>query len=160
MRATAALWMEGWFEIIGITSHAKPTDFNTIVAAIWPGVGEEIPFDIYLLGWGLGNPALPTFHESFWHSRNLAEVNDGNNSTGFQNAEFDIAADAILAAETEAEAKVLIWEAEKILADELPYVVLFTTPVVEFYSNTLSYPFTTTLNGLQNLGGLPASVIK
>jgi peptide/nickel transport system substrate-binding protein len=160
LRATAALWIEGWLEIIGVTSHATPTDFNTIVAAIWPGVGEEIPFDMYILGWGLGNPALPTFHESFWHSRNLAETNDGNNSTGFINAEFDAAADAILAAETEDEAKVLIWEAEKILADELPYVVLFTTPVVEFYSTGVNYPYTSVLGGLQQVSGLPANAAK
>ncbi len=160
LRATASLWIEGWMENLGIPARANPTDFNTIVAKIWPGVGEEIGFDTYILGWSLGNPALPTFHEAFWHSRNLAEVNDGNNSTGFANDEFDAAADAVLAAQTEEEALEAILTAERILADELPYVVLFDTPITEFYSNDLSYPFTQTLSGLQFNVGFPGTVAK
>lgn len=160
LRATASLWIEGWMENLGIPARANPTDFNTIVAKIWPGVGEEIGFDTYILGWSLGNPALPTFHEAFWHSRNLAEVNDGNNSTGFQNADFDAAADAVLAAQTEEDALTNILAAERILAEELPYVVLFDTPITEFYSNELAFPFTQTLSGLQFNLGFPGSVAK
>ena len=160
LRATASLWIEGWMENLGVPARANPTDFNTIVAKIWPGVGEEIGFDTYILGWSLGNPALPTFHEAFWHSRNLAEVNDGNNSTGFANDEFDAAADAVLAAQTEEDALTNILAAERILAEELPYVVLFDTPITEFYSNDLSYPFTQTLSGLQFNIGFPGTVAK
>ncbi|NND83781.1 MAG: ABC transporter substrate-binding protein [Acidimicrobiia bacterium] len=160
LRATAALWIEGWLENLGVTAVANPTDFNTIVAAIWPGVGEEITFDIYLLGWSLGNAAFPTFHEAFWHSRYLAEVNDGNNSTGFQNAEFDAAADSIIAAQTEEEAYANMWVAEAILADELPYVVLFDTPITEFFNNSLNFPFTSTISGLQFGSGFTALATK
>ena len=160
LRATASLWIEGWLEQLGVPARANPTDFNTIVAKIWPGVGEEITFDMYILGWSLGNPALPTFHESFWHSRYLAEDNDGNNSTGFVNAEFDAASDAILAATTEADAYEKMWEAEAILADQLPYVVLFDTPITEFFSNELSFPFIQTLSGLQFGSGFAGLVQK
>ena len=147
-------------ENLGVPAVANPTDFNTIVAAIWPGVGEEITFDIYILGWSLGNAAFPTFHEAFWHSRYLAEVNDGNNSTGFQNADFDAAADAIIAAETEEEAYENMWAAEAILADELPYVVLFDTPITEFYNNSLNFPFTSTISGLQFGSGFTSLATK
>ncbi len=160
LRATASLWIEGWLEQLGVPAKANPTDFNTIVAKIWPGVGEEITFDMYILGWSLGNPALPTFHESFWHSRYLAEDNDGNNSTGFVNAEFDAASDAILAAETIEDAYQKMWEAEAILADELPYVVLFDTPITEFFSSDLTFPFIQTLSGLQFGNGFTSIVQK
>jgi len=160
LRATASLWIEGWLEQLGVPAKANPTDFNTIVAKIWPGVGEEITFDMYILGWSLGNPALPTFHESFWHSRYLAEDNDGNNSTGFVNAEFDAASDAILAAETIEDAYQKMWEAEAILADELPYVVLFDTPITEFFSSDLKFPFIQTLSGLQFGNGFTSIVQK
>ncbi|NNC39893.1 MAG: hypothetical protein HKN95_04285 [Acidimicrobiia bacterium] len=160
LRATASLWIEGWLEQLGVPARANPTDFNTIVAKIWPGVGEEITFDMYILGWSLGNPALPTFHEAFWHSRYFAEDNDGNNSTGFANAEFDAAADAVLAAETEEDAYDKIWEAEAILAEQLPYVVLFDTPITEFFSNELTFPFTQTLSGLQFGQGFAGLVQK
>ena len=160
LRATASLWIEGWLEQLGVPARANPTDFNTIVAKIWPGVGEDITFDMYILGWSLGNPALPTFHESFWHSRYLAEDNDGNNSTGFVNDAFDAASDAILAATTEEEAYEKMWEAEAILADELPYVVLFDTPITEFFSNELTFPFIQTLSGLQFGNGFTGLVQK
>ncbi len=160
LRATASLWIEGWLENLGIPAKANPTDFNTIVAAIWPGVGEEITFDMYLLGWSLGNAAYPTFHEAFWHSRYLAEVNDGNNSTGFQNAEFDVAADAVVNALTEDAAYEAMWVAEAILAEELPYVVLFDTPMTEFYNSALKFPFTSTISGLQFGSGFTAIVQK
>lgn len=160
LRATASLWIEGWLEQLGVPARANPTDFNTIVAKIWPGIGEEITFDMYILGWSLGNPALPTFHESFWHSRYLAEDNDGNNSTGFVNAEFDAASDAILAAETIEDAYQKIWVAEAILADELPYVVLFDTPITEFFSSDLTFPFIQTLSGLQFGNGFTSIVQK
>ena len=43
-------------------------------------------------------------------------------------------------------------------ADELPYVVLFTTPIIEAYRNTIEFPFTNVLDGLQNFSGLPGAV--
>ena len=47
---------------------------------------------------------------------------------------------------------------DKKISDDLPYVTLFTTPVLEAYNNTLTFPFTDTLGGLQLLNGLPESV--
>ena len=44
------------------------------------------------------------------------------------------------------------------IARDLPYVVLFTTPLIEAYSNQLNYPYTTILDGLQNVGALTAVV--
>jgi ABC-type transport system substrate-binding protein len=160
LRATAALWIEGWMEKLGVTAKANPTDFNTIVAKVWPGVGEEITFDTYILGWSLGNPAWPTFHESFFHTRNWAETNDGGNATGYSDADFDALADAMFAETDQATAFAQIWEMEKKLAEDLPYIVLFDTPITEFYNNELNYPFTGTLSGIQNLAGMQATVVK
>ncbi len=160
LRATASLWIEGWMETLGIPARANPTDFGAIVDAVWPGVGEEIPFDAYILGWSLGNPALPSFHESFFHSRNLAEVNDGSNSVGLEDAEFDALADGLLAATNETEAFDLIWQMEEKLAELLPYVVLFDTPIIEFYNTNVTFPFTSTLSGIQIQTGFQDTVIK
>lgn len=160
LRATASLWIEGWMEILGIPARANPTDFGAIVDAVWPGVGEEITFDAYILGWSLGNPALPSFHESFFHSRNLAEVNDGSNSVGLQDDEFDALADGLLSATTEDDAYDKIWEMEVKLAELLPYVVLFDTPIIEFYNKNVSFPFTDTLSGIQIQTGFQDTVAK
>jgi ABC-type transport system substrate-binding protein len=158
LRATASLWIEGWMEKLGIRAKANPTGFGVIVSEVWPGVGVEPTFDTYILGWSLGNPSVPSFQESFFHSRNLAEANDGGNSTGYSDPEFDAMADALLLATTEAEAYDLIWNMERKIATDLPYIVLFNTPIIEFYNKDVQFPFVDTLSGIQFLQGLQNAV--
>ena len=160
LRASAALWIEGWAEELGIPAAANPTGFGALVAGIWPGVGVENTFDMYVLGWDLGNPALPTFHEGMFHSRNLAEVNDGNNTVGYVDAEFDALADSMFTLTTEAEIKAGVWQMERKIAETLPYVVLYGAPLVEFYRKDVTYPFIDTLNGLQSQNGAQGLVVK
>jgi ABC-type transport system substrate-binding protein len=160
LRHTASLWLEDWAENLGADASANPTDFNTIVASVWPGVGTPPTFDMYILGWSLGNPAWPTFHESFFHTRNWAETNDGGNATGYSDAEFDALADAMFAETDQATAFDQIWQMETKLAEDLPYVVLFDTPITEFYNASLNYPFTGTLSGIQNQAGMQGTVAK
>ena len=152
--------LRGWMEKLGVDAKANPTDFNTIVAKVWPGVGEEITFDTYILGWSLGNPAWPTFHEAFFHTRNWAETNDGGNATGYSDADFDALADQMFAETDQTAAFNQIWQMEEKLAQDLPYIVLFDTPITEFYNNSLNYPFTGTLSGIQFLSGMPSVVHK
>ncbi len=47
---------------------------------------------------------------------------------------------------------------EAILFDDLPYLVLFTPPVIEAYRSNIEFPFTEVLDGLSNLTALPGSV--
>jgi ABC-type transport system substrate-binding protein len=160
MRATASLWIEGWLEQLGVPAKANPTGFNTIIADVWPGVGEDVTFDMYILGWSLGDPNWPTYHESFFHSRHLAEVDDGNNSTGYSDPDFDELADAMMTINDQAEAFNMVWQMEEMLAEDLPYIVLFDSALTEFYNDSLHYPFTSTLSGIQYLAGMPATVTK
>jgi ABC-type transport system substrate-binding protein len=160
MRHTASLWLEDWAENLGIPAEANPTDFNTIVAHVWPGIGTEPTFDMYILGWSLGDPAWPTYHEAFFHTRSFAETSDGGNAAGYDNPEFDALADAMNAETDQAVAFDQIWQMEQMIADDLPYVVLFDTPITEFYNADLTYPFTATLSGIQNLEGQQGTVIK
>jgi ABC-type transport system substrate-binding protein len=160
LRATASLWIEGWMEQLGIPARANPTDFGAIVDGIWPGVGVTPTFDTYILGWSLGNPALPSFQESFFHSRNLAEVNDGGNSTGYSDPEFDALADGLLAATSEEAAYDQIWQMERKIAETLPYIILFDSPIIEFYNKDVQFPFVDTLSGLQFQTGFQDTVAK
>ena len=64
-------------------ANANPTNFNAIVDAVYtPDSNNELDFDLFILGWSLGNPALPTHYEAFWSARNDALLNGGNNSVG------------------------------------------------------------------------------
>jgi peptide/nickel transport system substrate-binding protein len=159
LRATYAIWIERWGRELGIPITANPTGFNQIVAQVYTRPPAEPEFDMFILGWSLGNPAMPTFYQSFWHSRHDTAETGGNNTPGFDNEEFDRLADALLETRDEEEAYEMIWDMERILADELPYVVLFDTPILEFYrSEALDYPFTQTLGGIQFLQGMPSTV--
>ena len=51
-----------------------------------------------------------------------------------------------------------MWEMERLTARDKPYVPLFDTGMLEFYSNRVQYPFTDTLHGLQFLSGMQSSV--
>jgi ABC-type transport system substrate-binding protein len=160
MRATAAIWIAQWMNEVGIPVKPNPTGFNTIIPLVFepdPETGE-IEFDWYILGWSLGNPALPTFHESFFGCANDAKEG-GFNTPGYCSEELDAAAAALNASKTLDEARQYVHEMDNILAEEVPYVTLFTAPILEFYAEArVGYPFTETLDGLQNLNGMPAFV--
>ena len=55
-------------------------------------------------------------------------------------------------------AKAAVQEMDRIIVEEAPYIVLFQTPILEAYRTTLVFPFTDTLDGLQNLSGLPGDI--
>ena len=160
LRATYAVWIETWLEQLGFEANANPTDFNAIVDAVYtPDSNNELDFDMFILGWSLGNPALPTHYEAFWSARNDTLLNGGNNSVGFNNVEFESLIDEFNATKDEDEAYRLMWEMERILASEKPYILLFDTGILEFYREAnVAYPFTETLYGLQNLQGLQGVV--
>jgi len=160
LRATYSVWVETWLEQLGFEANATPTDFNAIVSAVYTAdSNNELNCDMFILGWSLGNPALPTHYEAFWSARNDTLLNGGNNSVGFNNPEFESLIDQFNATQDESEAYRLMWEMERILADEKPYVLLFDTGILEFYRQAnVAYPFTETLYGLQNLQGLQGVV--
>ena len=151
LRSTFAIWIERWFNDIGIPATARLTDFNVIVERI----GDPEAFDIWILGWSLSN--FPDYLEAFFHSRHAE--GDGLNRGGYSNPEFDKLADALLVETDLNAARDQVFKMQEFLADDLPYVVLFTTPILETYrKDRLEFPYTSTLSGLQGAGGLPGTV--
>lgn len=152
MRATMALYIERWANEIGIPIKANLVDFNYIVQRVWD---EPFNFDIYMLGWSLGY--YPDHIADFFHSKR-AGVGDFN-AAGYNNPEFDKLADEFLAASDIDKAKELGFKLQEILAQDLPYIVLFDAPVVEAYrSDQIIFPYEQTLSGLQYVQGVPALV--
>jgi peptide/nickel transport system substrate-binding protein len=161
MRATAAIWIEQWCNEVGIPVKANPTGFNTILPLVFepdPQTGE-IEFDWFILGWSLGNPALPDFHESFFACANDAK-DGGFNTPGYCDADFDLMAQSLLSAQTIDEARGYVFQMDAMLSEDVPYVTLFTAPILEFYAKArIAFPFTQTLDGVQNLNGMPDVVL-
>ncbi|MGH3651271.1 MAG: ABC transporter substrate-binding protein, partial [Acidimicrobiia bacterium] len=60
-RATFSIYIETWMQELGVPVTAEPTDFNAIVNATFPPQTPEsaLTWDMYVLGWGGGDPSLP-----------------------------------------------------------------------------------------------------
>jgi ABC-type oligopeptide transport system substrate-binding subunit len=149
------LYITGLLEDLGFSARSNISGFGGFVDGLWPGVGEIPGFDIHLLGWILGDPALPTFHEGFFHSRNLAEVNDGSNAVGYVSPEVDALTERLNRVKTREEATEILWELERLVDRDLPYIVLHRLYISEAYNSAkVSYPFTGSLGGLSWYPGL------
>ncbi len=151
LRSTFAIWIERWLNEIGIPLRANLTGFNVIVERVF----NQQDFDMWILGWSLS--AFPDYLEAFFHSKHSGL--EGHNPGGYSNPEFDRLAEQLLA-ETDLEtARKQVFEMQGFLADDLPYVVLFDTPIVEtFRSERVEFPYTDTWGGLQSVSGMPALV--
>jgi ABC-type transport system substrate-binding protein len=149
--ASYAVYIARWLEDLGFEARAHITEAGMFTGQVWPGIGVKPTFDLYLNGWLLGSPAFPTFHDAFFHSRNLAEINDGHNAVGYINPELDQLAEQLWEVKTAEEAKQILWQLETIIDRDLPYVVLNTWTLRDVVSKRLDLPFTETLNGLVNL---------
>jgi hypothetical protein len=49
---------------------------------------------------------------------------------------------------------------ERKIATDLPYIILFDSPIIEFYRKDLEYPYVDTLSGIQFQEGFQHSVKK
>jgi ABC-type transport system substrate-binding protein len=152
LRSTFAIWIERWLNDVGIPVRANLTGFNIIVETI----NDPEAFDMFILGWSL--TLYPDYLESFFHSRHTVE--GGLNRGGYSNPEFDALADGLLEETNLEEARQKVFRMQEFLADDLPYVVLFTTPILEAYrSDRLEFPYTEVLDGIQDQNGLTTTVL-
>ena len=108
-----------------------------------------------MLGWGL--TPYPDHIVDFFQSDGDACAG-GINTPGYSNPEYDALAAEFNAAKTVSEAQVIANKMEAILFDDLPYLVLFTPPLIEAYRSNIEFPYTEVLGALSNLTGLPGSV--
>ena len=154
LRATYSLFIEEWAVDLGIPLQAEPTGFSVIVDEVFAADEGALEWDMYILGWGL--TPFPDHVFSFFETAQDS-AGGGFNTPGYSNPEFDALATQFNTAKTLEEARDIIFAADAILAEDLPYVVLFTTPIIEAYRNTIEFPFTTTLDGVQNWSGLQSA---
>jgi peptide/nickel transport system substrate-binding protein len=141
----------GTLGVLGFDVRPVETDFDTVVdLAFDRGEDGTREYDMYLLGWTLGNPTLPDFYRPFF-----APEGEMNN-TGYVSQEFVQALEEYEGAVTIDEAKWALWRMERALATDLPYLVLYTNRLIEVYrSDRISFGLGETLGGLQGrLGGI------
>lgn len=137
--------------VLGFDARPVETDFDTVVdLAFTPDEEGERKYDMYLLGWTLGNPGLPAYYGALFSS-------DGAlNNTGYASDQFDEALAGYETAVDVGEAFDALWAMERILAKDLPYLPLYTNTITEAYrSDRVAFPEADVLGGIQaHLGGI------
>jgi peptide/nickel transport system substrate-binding protein len=116
-------------------------------------VFDRQEFDMWILGWSLG--IYPSHLHAFFHSSNTGLR--GHNAAGYANPEYDRLVDEFLEeADDMDRARVIAHRLQEFLATDLPYIVLFDTPIVEAYrGDQVQFPTTEGLGGIQNSQGGP-----
>jgi ABC-type transport system substrate-binding protein len=150
MRSTFAIWIETWCNEMGIPVKAKLSGFNVIIQKVF----SEQDFDIYILGYSVG--IFPSYLRDFWHSDQA--VLDGNNAGGYISQEFDALSDQLLTCDTMAACQGIANQVQQLVATDVPWIALFDTGIYEAYTKNLTFPYTSTIGGLQIIYGLPAAV--
>ncbi len=141
LRATAGVFIEQYMRQLGIPVQAELTNFNNILTAVY----ETGEYDVFILGW-----TLPTFPDY------ICDLFVSGNPYNYTSAVLDEKCNAFYSeAEVEA-ARDLAFDIQEILANDLPYIYLFTTPVYDAYRN-VTYPYTNILDGIgSGYYGFPA----
>jgi len=150
LRATFNQWMSEWARELGMPIKSELTGFNTILGPVF----VDSDFNMYILGWNLGNVAFPDYFESFWHSRNDTAVSGNYNTPGFNNEEYDALIDEFMSTTDLERAREIIFKAQVMLADQRPYIPLFYKQVNDLARDTLIFPYTESLGGLEYQQGL------
>lgn len=134
LRATAGVYIEQWMSQLGMPVSAELTNFNNIISAVY----ETGDYDMFILGWGL--TAFPDYLCDFFDQV-------GGNPYNYDSpalAEKCVA----LYSETDMDAaQQIAMDIQVLLSEELPYITLFTTPMVDAFRN-IEFPYTEVLDGI------------
>ena len=116
---------------------------------------------MWMLGWSLS--LYPDYVENFFHSRHAPENEEGGyNWGGYSEPKFDDFSFSLLSETNVDSAREKMFRIQEMLAEDLPYVPLFTIPKLDTYRpSRVEYPYTEIFGGITNLTGMQtAAVIK
>ena len=149
LRSTFATWIGQWGERLGVPMDVNPTDFNAIVDATFPPQEDGLGWDIYMLGWGGGDPSLPcTSHQAFFGADQDAVTGGGFNTPGYNDADFEALSGEFDVATDLATARTICADMEKNISENLPYIVLFSTPITDAWRANVVFPIEDVLGGI------------
>jgi ABC-type transport system substrate-binding protein len=150
LRATFNQWISEWMRELGIPVESELTGFNTILNPVF----VDANFDMYILGWSLGNVAFPQYFYDFWHCSQDTATTGNYNTPGYCDEEYDALIDEFQSTSDLDRAQELIYEAQIKLAEDLPYMTLFYKQVEDLARDNIVFPYTEALGGLEFQQGL------
>jgi ABC-type transport system substrate-binding protein len=128
--------------------------FNDLVARVIQDPERTKKLDLWILGFTVD--LFPNTLNNFHNSR-FTKPGDWN-AGSYNNPEFDKLGDALFSCQDLNECKEIAFKAQELLANDLPYIVLFDTGIYEVYRSEVKFPYTEAINGLQWVYGLVDSV--
>ena len=123
-RAMTGMMIQEWLRMLGMPAFAKPMSFGSLIQQV--KVRRE--FDAFILGYGKLS-LDPDYLRAFFHSRNNKVR--GWNMSGYANPEFDRLADLSAKTMDRQERRRLIWQMQKIIMRDVPYIPLYNPKLVE-----------------------------
>ena len=111
-----------------------------------------------VFGWPLGNPAYPVYFDELWHSRNCTFETGGKNTPCFKNAGYDALVEEFMQTGDLLRARDLVFEMQSILADQRPYIPLYSQKIYDLADHRLVFPYTEMLGGIELQDGFTNQV--
>ena len=123
-RAQAGIFIQEWLRELGVSASARPL----AISSLSEQVQVRRDFDAFIHGYG--NLSLdPDYVRSFFHSR--YDRPRGRNTSGYRNTEFDRISDESAAEMNREERRALIWEMQRIVASDVPWIPLYNPHTIE-----------------------------
>lgn len=143
-RAMSGMIIQEWLKEAGIPVSAKPMAFGSLVEH----VSDQHNFDAFILGYGRLSED-PDYLGQFFHSGQ--DRKRGANKTGYRNSEFDRLANESAKAMDPAERQKIIWDMQKIIAADVPYIPLYNPSLIEAVRKDKFTGWITMLEGIGNI---------
>ena len=143
LRAMVGIMTQEWLRMIGIPVLSRPMGFSSLMDQI----KRRHRFDLFVLGYG--NLSLdPDYLRNFFHSKN--DRPRGWNMSGYRNPEFDKIADESSRTMDVDKRRALIWEMQKIIMRDLPYIPLYNPKLIEAVRHDSFTGWVNMLGGIGN----------
>jgi peptide/nickel transport system substrate-binding protein len=143
-RAMCGMMMQEWLRMLGIPAYSKPMAFGALLQQ----VKARHEFDAFVLGYG--NLSLdPDYLRNFFFSGN--DKPNGWNMSGYNNPEFDKIADESARTMDRDKRQALIWEMQKIIMRDVPYLPLYNPSLIEAVHKGRFAGWVQMLGGIGNL---------
>ncbi len=143
-RAMSGTIIQEWLRAFGIPVHSRPMAFGALLEQ----VKGKHDFDAFILGYGKLSMD-PDYLRNFFHSAN--DKQRGWNISGYKNPEFDRIAEKSSSEMDRTQRKDLIWEMQKIIMADVPYIPIYNPILIEAVRKDSFSGWVETLDGIGNL---------
>ena len=143
-RAMCGMMMQEWLRMLGIPAYSKPMAFGALIEQV--KVRRE--FEAFILGYG-SLSLDPDYLRNFFISTNNKPR--GWNMSGYNNPAFDKIANKSAETMDRDQRRKLIWEMQKIIMGNVPYMPLYNPKLIEATRKGKFAGWVQMLGGIGNL---------